>query len=300
MAIETATVAMSETGAGAPPKADPTAVAAAGNKGNAPPGAPAARPEGLPEGFNSVAELAAKYAELQGSAKGEPAKEGTEGKKEGDGALPPPAAKEGDNKEPPKDDKKPAEGKKEGAEPASEDAPFDVNVYYKEYAETGAVSDASVEAISKKLGVDPALVRDHVKYQAAYADQQMGELRQLAGGEEAFNAKVAWGAQSWSDYGDFYNAVTSGDYKTAKYAMAALNTAYTAREGKEPMLVKGGTGAGNSGAAPFKSRDEQTQAMKDPRYRTDAAYRESVRRRSAGLKGRSKAEPKARKRTRSK
>lgn len=281
MAVETATVSMGESGA--QPRVDPVAAAADGNR-------PAAdgsggRPEGLPEGFNSVAELAAAL-EASKAAKGAEPKPADTGPKPSD-KLPPPGGDAAvvNTKEDPK------EGSEEGKAKADPSAAFDPMPYYQEFADKGEVSASSISEIAKKLGVADDFVREHIQYRASFVEAQKGEIFKVAGGEESFNTKVGWAAKSWPEYSVFYDAITKGDYATAKVAMRGLNAAYVEAEGKEPNLVKGTAAGGNTGLKPFASRSEQSAAMKDPKYRTSAAYRSEVAQRSKGLKGHAKPGP---------
>ena len=75
---------------------------------------------------------------------------------------------------------------------------------------------------------------------------------------------------------DAYNfSVSSTNTDAAKLAMSGLKARYEAANGREPNLVKGQTG-GTASNDSFGSNREITQAMKDPRYKTDSAYRAQV------------------------
>jgi ATP-dependent Lon protease len=72
----------------------------------------------------------------------------------------------------------------------------------------------------------------------------------------------------------FNTSVNSGDLEQAKLSVKGLMAQYTTVEGNEPRLVKG-TSTGDA-ATVFRSTAELTAAMKDPRYKSDPAYRQDV------------------------
>jgi hypothetical protein len=59
-----------------------------------------------------------------------------------------------------------------------------------------------------------------------------------------------------------------------KLAVSGLQTQYQAAEGTDPSLIGGQSS--NSTGGNYSSWAEVTQAMSDPRYNSDPAYRQSV------------------------
>ena len=72
----------------------------------------------------------------------------------------------------------------------------------------------------------------------------------------------------------FNNAVNSGNIETANLAIQGLQAQYRSVNGSEPSLVMGETKSVTGGV--FDSAAQLTAAMRDPRYSSDSAYRQSV------------------------
>jgi hypothetical protein len=63
----------------------------------------------------------------------------------------------------------------------------------------------------------------------------------------------------------------------AKLAAKGLRASYLDSVGSEGATYGGKSVGGNEGGDVYRSNNELTQAMKDPRYDKDHAYREDVR-----------------------
>ena len=59
-----------------------------------------------------------------------------------------------------------------------------------------------------------------------------------------------------------------------KLAVEGLRSKYQAAEGSDPALIAGQSAPSSGGN--YSSWAEVTQAMRDPRYKSDPAYRQSV------------------------
>jgi hypothetical protein len=93
---------------------------------------------------------------------------------------------------------------------------------------------------------------------------------------------TAWAKANMSkgEIAAYNKAVDSGDVNAAVLAIRGLRQTFEAKNGRAPTLNKGNNAAPGPGAdAPFASAFEQTQAINDPRYAKDDAYRASVVRR---------------------
>ena len=106
-------------------------------------------------------------------------------------------------------------------------------------------------------------------------DQDVNGLKSLVGGEKNYNEMLGWASQNLSDQDiDMYDAVMElGNPAAARFAIEALAYRYQESNGVEPDLVQGKS-PGVGGA--FRSQAEVVQAMSDPRYDNDPAYRRDV------------------------
>ena len=66
----------------------------------------------------------------------------------------------------------------------------------------------------------------------------------------------------------------SNNLDDTKYAIKSLNAQYLLANGSSPNLLQGSTGG--SSAEAFTSLAQMSEAMKDPKYQTDPAFREEV------------------------
>jgi len=106
-------------------------------------------------------------------------------------------------------------------------------------------------------------------------DQDVNGLKGLVGGEKNYNEMLGWASQNLSEQDiEMYDAVMElGNPAAARFAIEALAYRYQESNGVEPDLVQGKS-PGVGGA--FRSQSEVVQAMSDPRYDNDPAYRRDV------------------------
>ena len=98
----------------------------------------------------------------------------------------------------------------------------------------------------------------------------------MVGGEKAYQSMIGWAGQNLSKQEiEMYDSVMGkGDPNAIFFAVQALNSKYTEAVGNDGQLLTG-RGTAESGAA-FRSQAELVQAMSDPRYDKDPAYRQDV------------------------
>ena len=109
---------------------------------------------------------------------------------------------------------------------------------------------------------------------AEYADS----LKSSVGGEQQYNEMLGWAGQNLTDKEiEAYDSVMeNGDPSAAYWAVQALSLRYKDANGVEGNLVQGKPpGQGDI----FRSQAEVVQAMSDPRYDKDPAYRRDLMRR---------------------
>lgn len=101
-------------------------------------------------------------------------------------------------------------------------------------------------------------------------------LQDMVGGSEAYGEMISWAAENLSDKErEAYDHVMDmNDPYAAFFAVKALNNAYTNAEGYEGRMLTGQAAPNPVDA--FRSQAEVVQAMSDPRYESDPAYRNDV------------------------
>ena len=116
------------------------------------------------------------------------------------------------------------------------------------------------------------------KSQAGMTAEYADSLRNSVGGEQQYNEMLGWAGQNLTDQEiESYDAIMDqGDPAAAYWAVQALAYRYRDANGVEGDLVQGKPpGAGDT----FRSQAELVEAMADPRYDKDPAYRRDLMRR---------------------
>lgn len=112
--------------------------------------------------------------------------------------------------------------------------------------------------------------------QETLTEAQAQELFKMVGGEKAYQSMIAWAGQNLSQEEiSMYDAVMGkGDPNSIYFAVQALNNKYSEAVGNDGQLL---TGRGNTDSGSvFRSQAELVQAMSDPRYDNDPAYRQDI------------------------
>ena len=203
------------------------------------------RPEWLPEKFQSPEDLAKAYSELekQYHSKAE------------------------------KNDEEPTE-----SNPSSEQVNSTIKTASDEYAEYGQLSEETFKALEAN-GISRNLVDLYISGIEAVSQQQSESLMNEVGGEANYKAMSKWASTALTDDEQevFNNTVESGDTKAALMAIRGLYARYTSDGGRSVNLYQGDTVG--AGVSPFNSAAQVTEAMKDPRYAKDPAYRAHIEKR---------------------
>lgn len=210
------------------------------------------RPEWLDEKFESPEDLAKAYNELQ--------------KKQ--------SSKESKSK---KDDE-PA--KEEETQQTGSNLNTVVQKATEEFSQSGSLTDKTFIEL-EKAGLPREYVETYIAGQEAISTSQALEIQQEVGGNANYNAMSDWAADNLpqSDVDAFNSIVETGSVEQAKMAVKGLYSQFISAGGQPPELAQGGTSG--SSVKPFGSAAQVTEAMRDPRYNSDPAYRENVERRLA-------------------
>ena len=216
------------------------------------------RPDWLPEKFKNAEQMADAYANLE--------------KKLGSGEQQEEVQEEAQE-----------EYIEEGADEVStnevqeavEAAGVDFGSLQSEYDQNGQLSEEAYEKLSE-AGFPQDLVNSWIAGQEALATSYQKTVYDSVGGEQAYSDMVGWAGDNLSDkeIAAFDKAVSSGDIDIVKLAVSGLQSKYQAAEGTDPSLIEGQSS--NSSGGVYSSWSEVTSAMRDPRYKSDPAYRQSV------------------------
>lgn len=108
------------------------------------------------------------------------------------------------------------------------------------------------------------------------SDEDIEALQDMAGGEQQYEQMLGWAGENLSEAEiDMYDDVMdSGDPAACFFAVQALMARYGDSTGVDGELLTGKSPT--AVAQGFRSQAELVQAMSDPRYESDPAYRSDV------------------------
>jgi len=182
-----------------------------------------------------------------------------------------------------------------------EDTTFDEDEYPEEVAEgvdlitqaseeyfenDGAISEETMERFkemsSSELVEAYMAIRDRNPdidgggYSEDLTDAEMNQVYNSAGGEAEYNNLTTWAAQNLdeSKMDAFNDIIDRGNATSIQIAVAGLRAEYENQEGYEGRMLTGK--AAKSSGDIFRSQAEVVQAMNDPKYDRDPAYRQDV------------------------
>jgi hypothetical protein len=152
-----------------------------------------------------------------------------------------------------------------------------INEAAQEWNENGTLSEETLSQISE---MDPAdLANAFMGMQNTAEDLSEADtnaIKAVAGGEEGYAQMIEWATNSMPEaYTNSFNQlVATGDAYSIQLAVAGMRAAYEQQNGYEGRMLTGE--AADSRPDAFRSQAEVIQAMSDPRYDSDPAYRNDV------------------------
>lgn len=152
----------------------------------------------------------------------------------------------------------------------------DFKDFTEELGKTGEVSEASKQQLID-WGLPKEIVDAHIQGQQAIVQLQLNNVYNEVGGEESYRGMIEWATQNLdeADQRAFDQAVSAGSEDQLMFAVRSLASRWSQAGGYSRELIQGNTGIeGASGG--FRSLAELTEAMKDPRYSKDPAYRKDI------------------------
>jgi hypothetical protein len=217
----------------------------------APPAEPAKkgdRPAWLPEKFKSPEDLAKAYGELESKLGQKPAE---------------PA--------------KPAITPKEASEKG-----VDLKALTDEYRTSGALSPKTMADLEAK-GFTKADVDTYVAGVQAKHQADAASLAEVAGGMDTLTNVLQWAQTNIPpEEAKVYNdLIDAGNVQAAKLSLMGIVSRYKSAVGSDPALVTANGAPGVTGVEPFTSQAQVVEAMQNPKYAKDPAYRAQVERRLA-------------------
>jgi hypothetical protein len=147
---------------------------------------------------------------------------------------------------------------------------------YRSINESGELSKELSEQISNMNGMDVFnAMQNQVPEARDLSDGELNSVYDAVGGQDQYANLIGWAQQNFSEAEiDAYDQVIeTGNISQINLALQALYYRYTDAVGVDGDLLQGKPAASE---ATFRSQAELIQAMNDPRYDKDPAYRQDV------------------------
>ena len=152
------------------------------------------------------------------------------------------------------------------------------------WEEATGEDDYSEETLEELSKMDAADIADmHLRYRQQVEDsrpeiteQQVTELKGVAGGEEKYGDMLQWAKDTLNpqEIQMFDTVMERGDPLAAFFAVRSLAYRYEDALGRDGQMVTGRAPRGDG--SQFNSQAEVVEAMSDPRYDRDPAFRQKI------------------------
>ena len=154
-----------------------------------------------------------------------------------------------------------------------------LNEASQEYAQEGKLTEETFEKLSQMDSKD--LLEAYMEIQSNqqiedFTAEQVSDIQNFVGGEEQYNNLVGWASENMPQnfIQAFDNLLNVGDPDMVKLAVVGMQAAFQEANGYEGRMLSGKPAQTQQDV--FRSQAEVVQAMSDPRYDRDPAYRQDV------------------------
>ena len=154
-----------------------------------------------------------------------------------------------------------------------------LNEASQEYAQEGKLTEETFEKLSQMDSKD--LLEAYMEIQSNqqiedFTAEQVSDIQNFVGGEEQYNNLVGWASENMPQnfIQAFDNLLNVGDPDMVKLAVVGMQAAFQEANGYEGRMLSGKPAETQQDV--FRSQAEVVQAMSDPRYDRDPAYRQDV------------------------
>lgn len=157
----------------------------------------------------------------------------------------------------------------EKAKEILQDKGFDYSKLQEEYNQSGEISKETREKLAES-GITDDIIDNYVEGQKAKAEKDIEEIASDIGGKEGFKTVIEWAGKNL-DQAEIESINAVRDKNVMKIILKDLKTRMEEKEGITPEYTKGD--GGKATTAIFESKAQMIEAIKDPKYKTDEAYR---------------------------
>lgn len=144
--------------------------------------------------------------------------------------------------------------------------------------ESGKLSEELTKQISEMSGMDVFnAMQGNLPESSSreLSESEVNSVYNAVGGQEQYSNMINWAQQNLSEneVGAFDSIIESGNMDQINLAIQGLNSRFTDAVGQDGTLLQGKPASAQS---TYRSQQELIQAMNDPRYDDDPAYRQDV------------------------
>ena len=147
---------------------------------------------------------------------------------------------------------------------------------YRSINESGKLSEELTKQISDMNGMDVFnAMQGQQPSGRDLSDSELSSVYQAVGGEEQYGNLISWAQENFSEaeINAYDQVIETGNLQQINLALQALYYRYTDAVGQDGDLIQGKPAQAESA---YRSQAELIQAMNDPRYDNDPAYRQDV------------------------
>ena len=197
------------------------------------------RPDWLPEKFKNAEDLAKAYSELE------------------------------------KKQSEPVEQPAEDRTYENETTPEPMDKFYLEYQDKGQLSEQSYEELNK-MGLNKDLVDGYIAGQEAIANNDVAVVHNLVGGSDNYAKLMEFASQNLTEAEKdaFNETLETGSIEQVQFAVQGIVSRAGISSEAPQKMIDGDSNETYSDT--FESVAQVTEAMNDPRYAKDPAFRKRV------------------------
>ena len=158
---------------------------------------------------------------------------------------------------------------------ADAEASQGMDKFYSEYQEQGSLSEKSYEELNK-MGLDKSLVDGYIAGQEAIANTEVQAVHNLVGGTDNYNKVIEYakGNLNEAEQNAFNETLETGSIEQVKFAVQGIASRAGIGSEQPQSMINGDSIETNSDI--FESSAQVIDAMNDPRYAKDPAFRKLV------------------------
>ena len=147
--------------------------------------------------------------------------------------------------------------------------------FYTEYQEKGELSEKSYEELNK-LGLDKGLVDSYIQGQQSIANSEVQQIHNTVGGADNYSKVIEYAKTNLSEaeQNAFNDTLDTGSIEQVKFAVQAIASRAGVNAQSQQSMINGDSIETSSDN--FESSAQVIEAMNDPRYAKDPAYRKLV------------------------